>query len=575
MRNAKRYQFVRKRTGGRKSILEIVKTRLKNEEDRRKIMIRKDSKQQCGSGWSQRKNVFCRPAAWIMAATLAVVSLTGCSKDSGEQERTVSKSGETLSQAKEPEGEMPKVTILTNINVDTEGTDVNDNDYIKYIEEQTGIDIEFINDASSNYPQKLNTVMASNNIPDAVMLMGDTQRTDLARFAEEELLIPLDSYIDEYSNLKNNIKQEAWDVTKYDGQVYAVPFQRYDSSPYMTFLRKDWLEALSIDPEKDMVTIEDWYHVLKRFVEEDPDGNGEKDTYALTATTSGTHFTNFTFLDSFGAAKAKFVDGELLPNYILPEYKEWLKFMHKLYEENILDSNFIVDDPSTLWDKVTGGKYGGFLWFWGLTEYQSKGYDRSELVAVKPPVHEDGSEASYVYSSPNRHMMAITSACEHPEYLLKLWNWACSEDGGIFTFAGLEGKDYDIKDGSIILKEDRKGKNIGWRQLTLGVQFPNVDQEPVYGIMEQNFGEQGIRDLMLSNECGSYNELDLYCPIFTQLQKYDLNKSVQEFTDKAITGAVDIDSEWDNYVAGWRKAGGDEKIRLSTEWYLSSEYSQE
>jgi len=34
-----------------------------------------------------------------------------------------------------------KVQILVNINVDTEGTDVNDNDYIHYIEEKTGVDI--------------------------------------------------------------------------------------------------------------------------------------------------------------------------------------------------------------------------------------------------------------------------------------------------------------------------------------------------------------------------------------------------------------------------------------------------
>ncbi len=518
------------------------------------------------------KNYSRRIAALSMSIFLAAGVLAGCKAGEGAKEPAASQPDGSPDSQPTTQEERPKVTILTNINVDTEGTDVNDNDYIRYIEEQTGIDIEFINDTSSNYPQKLNTIMTSNNIPDGVMLMGDTQRTDLARFAEEELLLPLDSYIDQYPNLKENIKKEAWDVTRFDGKIYGVPFQRYDSSPYMTFLRRDWLEKLNIDPEKDLVTIEDWYQVLKRFVEEDPDGNGQDDTYGLTATTSGTHFTNFTFLDSFGAAKAKYVDGELLPNYMLPEYKEWLKFMHKLYEEKILDPNFIVDDASTLWDKVTGGKYGGFLWFWGLTEYQSKGYDRKELVAVKPPVHKDGSEASYVYSSPNRHMMAITTACENPEYLLKIWDWACSQEGGIFTFAGLEGKDYDLQDGKIVLREDRKGKNIGWRQLTLGIQLPNVDKEPVFGIMEQNFGQQGMEDLMLSNQCGSYNELDLYCPVFTQLQKYDLAKPVQEFTDKAITGAIDIDAEWDNYVAGWRKAGGDEKIRLSTEWYLGSEY---
>lgn len=499
---------------------------------------------------------------FILASVMMASLLAGCSG---------AKNGDS-SNDKKDSTQRPKVTILTNINVDTEGTDVNDNDYIKYIEEQTGIDIEFINDTSSDYSQKLNTVMASSNLPDAVMLMGDTQRSDLARFAAEEMFISLDDYIDDFPNLKANIKQESWDVTKYDGKIYAVPFQRYDSSPFMTFMNRSWLEKLNINPETDLVTIDDWYNVLKRFVTEDPDGNGVDDTYGITATSSGTHFTNFTFQDSFGAAKAKFVDGELLPNYILPEYKEWLIFMNKLYTEGILDPNFIVDDPSTIWDKITTGKAGSFLWFWGLTELQSMGFDRTTMVAVRPPVKKDQSEASYVYSSPNRHMMAITSDCENPENVLKIWDWATSVDGGIFTFAGLEGKDYDKKDGNIVLKEDRKGKNIGWRQLTLGVQLPNVDKEPIYGIMKQSFGEQGMHDLMLSNETGSYNELDLYCPIFEELLKYDFMKSVKEFTDKAITGAIDIEAEWDNYVASWRKAGGDEKIRLSTEWYINSEY---
>lgn len=472
--------------------------------------------------------------------------------------------------------EKPVVTILTNINVDTEGTDVNDNDYLHYIEDQVGIDIQFINETSSTaYPQKLNTLMASNELPDGIMLMGDTQRSDLARLAEEEMLLPLDDYLDDYPNLKSQLKQEAWDVAKYNEHIYAIPFQRFDSSPYMTFIRRDWLEALNIDPEKDMNTIEDWYNVLKRFVEEDPDGNGQKDTIALTSTSSGTHFTNFTFLDSFDAAKAAYVDGELLPNYIRPEYKEWLHFMNKLYSEGILDPSFIVDDPSTLWDKVSSGKYGGFLWFWGLTEYQSLGYDRTDFVAVKPPLKEDGSEASYIYSSPARHMMAITADCEHPEYLLKLWDWACSVEGGVFVYAGLEGKDYDVVDNEIVLKDDRKGKNIGWRQLTLGIQNPNVSEAPLYDILCQNYGETGMNDLALSNEVGAYNDLDLYCPIFPDLQKYDFTKSVQEFTDKAIIGAIDIDAEWDNYVNNWRSAGGNEKIKLATEWYVNSEYYNE
>jgi len=460
-----------------------------------------------------------------------------------------------------------KVQILVNINVDTEGTDVNDNDYIHYIEEKTGVDIEFINEATSAYyPQKLNTMMASNQLPDAVMLMGDTQRSDLARLAYEGLLMPLDDLLVDYPNLTTELKPEAWEICKYDGKTYAVPFQRYDSSPYMTFVRKDWLEKLNINPE-DVVTIDDWYQMLKRFVEEDPDGDGEKNSFGIVSTTSGTHFTNFTFLDSFGAAKAKYVDGELLPNFLLPEYKEWLRFMHKLYIEGILDPEYIVSSDSVFWEKIGSGKYGTFLWFWGLQEYLSKGLSRDDLVAMKPPVKADGSDASYVYSSPNRHMMAITADCKHPEAVLKIWNWACSEEGGIFLYAGVEGKDYSVVDGNITMFDDRKGKNLGWRQLTLGIEQPNAAREPYRSILSQSFGDLGMEHLRLSGEYGSYNTLELYCPIFTELSQYDLTSPVAEFVDKVITGELDLDAEWDNFVANWRKAGGDLKIKLSTDWY--------
>jgi putative aldouronate transport system substrate-binding protein len=468
----------------------------------------------------------------------------------------------------------PKIVILTSINVDTEGTDVNDNDYINYIRDTINVDIEFINDGTTNYRQKMNTMLAGNQPLDAFMLMDVYQRIDLARWAGEGALMPLDDVLPKYGkDLLANIKDAAWKITKHDGKIYAVPFQRYDSTPYMTFVRKDWLERLRIDPEKDLVTIDDWYNMLKRFVTDDPDGNGRNDTAGIISTTSGTHFTNFTFLDSFGAARAKYVNGELLPNYMLPEYKEWLKFMNKLYNEKILDQEFIVASGSAMWDKLAEGKYGAFLWFWGLQEYLSKGLDRANLVAVSPPVRADGSKASYVYSSPNRHMMAITADCKNVEAVMKFFNWSCTEEGGVFLYAGLEGKDYTRVNGKIELKPDRRGKNLGWRQLTLGVQQPNVDKEPYRSILAQSFGDLGMQHLAKATSCGAYNELELYCPVFEELSQYDFNKPVAEFTDKAITGAINIDAEWDGYIRNLRRMGGDRKIQLSTEWY-NGEYKK-
>ncbi|GHT64338.1 hypothetical protein FACS1894110_03790 [Spirochaetia bacterium] len=112
--------------------------------------------------------------------------------------------------AEDSAAELPKITILTSINVDTEGATVNDNDYINYIRKTVGVDIQFINDGTANYRQKMNTMLASNEPFDALMLMANYQRIDLTRWASEGMLLELDEYLPKYAPLLlSNLKQAA------------------------------------------------------------------------------------------------------------------------------------------------------------------------------------------------------------------------------------------------------------------------------------------------------------------------------------------------------------------------------
>ena len=503
----------------------------------------------------------CLTAMLLLAAAVAgcgkqeVPAETGKEAESGTSADTKQKASENGAR---------KVVFLNGLSGNTEGEDPAENDYVHYIEEQVGIDLELIT-GNVDYEQKVNTMMLSKTPPDMVLL---NTREEMTRWASEDMLLPLDDYLKEYPELMDNIKNEAWELCKYDGKIYGVPMQRNDPTPFLTYVRKDWLDNLGINPD-DVKTIDDWYQMLKRFVTDDPDGNGIDDTYGLASSYGWgqPEMTLRMFLDSFGAARDKIVDGELRPFYILPEYKEWLKFMNKLYEEKILDPEYLVTSQTQMWEKVASGKYGTFFYFWGLQEYLGKNLPRENLVAMAPPLRNDGSEAKYIYISPIRHMVSLSADCEDPKAALDMLNWAFTEEGGTFIYAGLEEKDYDVIDGQIKIKEDRMGKNVGWRQLTLGIQNPNIEKEPLKSIMEQNNGELGIEHLLLSNKYGDYNELQMLCPAFEELTQYDLNKPVAEFADKAITGSIDIDAEWDNYVSSWRKAGGDLKIQLSTEWY--------
>jgi hypothetical protein len=131
--------------------------------------------------------------------------------------------------------------------------------------------------------------------------------------------------------------------------------------------------------------------------------------------------------------------------------------------------------------------------------------------------------------------------------------------------------DYAKKaDGGIDIKEDRRGKNTSLRFIQLGTQKPKIDTPLLQDLMQQAWGNTGLSFLNKSTVSGGYDEIDMLTPYFPELSLYDLDAPVLEFRDLAVMGKVDIDAEWDNYVRRWRTAGGDEKIRLTTEWYNSN-----
>lgn len=74
----------------------------------------------------------------------------------------------------------------------------------------------------------------------------------------------------------DNVSEANWDVTVgLDGEHYGIPFSR---QAFVTMVRKDWRESLDLPvPE----TWEDLTALAEAFATQDPDGDGEDDTYGM------------------------------------------------------------------------------------------------------------------------------------------------------------------------------------------------------------------------------------------------------------------------------------------------------
>jgi putative aldouronate transport system substrate-binding protein len=308
---------------------------------------------------------------------------------------------------------------------------------------------------------------------------------------------------------------------------------------------------------------------MRAFTYNDPDGNGADDTYGYFGQGDTILLWTWAFAPAFGAGQTKMVNGEIQPPYIQPEWAQWLKYMNRLYKDGILDPDFVTSNNQAQQEKASSGKYGAWLFFWHITEQISRSIPRETWTPIAPPLGPDGKQSHYLYGGPLRQWIGISADSEHADKVLQILDWGLSQDGGRYVQAGLEGMDYDIVNGDVVIREDRKGVSFAWRRAMLGLERNNLEGQ--YGeLVAQVWGELGTQWLEYSNQWGAYDEIGLLLPAFPETVDYDLQAQANEFVYQAILGQVDIDAEFDDWVTDWRASGGDIWIEKATQYYLEN-----
>ena len=202
------------------------------------------------------------------------------------------------------------------------------------------------------------------------------------QFADHGLLEPLDGYIEEWRDYQEGrINKSVLDMCRgADGKVIGIAAARM--GPFFWVVRRDWLERLGLEAP---TTWEEARRVWQAFTHDDPDGNGEDDTYGFMIsmqTTGGTHLTRLLpFMLAAGVFWYGFDDrGEVIPTFNTPEAARVLKFIKECYEEGLFGADvmnrvekqsvgylFMIEDAAGMawgyppdWYKSVAVKYGKY-----------------------------------------------------------------------------------------------------------------------------------------------------------------------------------------------------------------------
>ena len=229
------------------------------------------------------------------------------------------------------------------------------------LEDYTGLKIDFswIPDASKE--EKINAALASQSLADIVSL-SDMTNSSVRNALNSGMFWDVKGYLKDYPNLAK-ISKDRLAAATMDGHVYGVPVQK-PMARYGVLVRQDWLDNLGLEVPH---TVEDLEKVAQAFTENDPDGNGKKDTVGIVERNESFN-VGFKSLSGYFGAGCDFavVDGKVVPSFMQDEFTEAMEWMHNIYQQGWMNSDFSVMAKNDQKDYIIQGK-GGIV-FSGLME---------------------------------------------------------------------------------------------------------------------------------------------------------------------------------------------------------------
>lgn len=516
----------------------------------------------------------------------------------------------------DPYGKYDETVVLTSVrSFETseklpDGDTPENNQYTRYVKDMLNIDVQYIwTSSSADYDQKVNLSIASNDIPDAMVV----NLSQLTQMVEANQLADL---TDAYNNyVSPSVKQMmdssngiALKAVTFDGKIMAIPALTVPDDGYqLMWIRKDWLDKLGLPIPK---TVDEIEKTAQAFVSQNVSGYETGTIGILGPQNGGVLYADFqrpsngmfAFDPIFSAYRAypgfwiKDADGKVAYGAIQPETKAALAKLADLYKKGLIDPEMGVRKDSAA--PIAAGNVGiyfGEWWngYWPLPD-AIKNDPTANWQAYAVPLDENGYWNPH-QGTPATSFVVVRKGYEHPEAAMKIVNLFNRDeskfdltkgslanevlripqamyDEGNVTYQALmdvladKAKPEDFKDPKYapykLLADD-----VTKIKLVKGEPITNMDIQ--YWTPEADFSAWSRMYSILVGNGAIYNPIggkdnvnvvfsETYATTPTMIDKWaNLKKMEDETFLKIILGAAPLDS-FDKFVADWKAQGGDE-----------------
>lgn len=420
-----------------------------------------------------KKRVLCA----LLAASMVACSVTGCGSAEGKgasatpssaAESTVSTaSTDASSSAREsqvkdtPSGEETYLAsenpLTLSVHMGTKDSGVFDNDWaiFKKAAEMTNVTLEgTLPDTVGDFSETFSLVMASGDIPDIMQALAK----DFLEYGPEGAFLPLNDLIEEnaphlkaFLDENPDVKSAASDM---EGNIWFIPFIADGKAEKGWFIRKDWLEKLNLEEPK---TVEELHTVLTAFVNDDPNGNGQKDEVGFFHRNTSIGIEGLMALWN-GFIGFRAFDGKVVYGPMESDYGVAMENMAQWYKEGLIDKEIFTRGGKArdilLADNLGGLTHDFFASTGGYNDQLSDKIEGFAFDPMLPPADVDGvvKEPSARDRAKN-YGWGIAYTNPDPVATIRYFDFWFTEEGRRMANFGIEGDTYTMVDGQPIFTD--------------------------------------------------------------------------------------------------------------------------
>lgn len=479
---------------------------------------------------------FKRVSAWMLTLTMVMGCFAGCgSKDTAK---------ETGSEKENGEGGVVELSFYNADGKEDPWTDP----VAEALTEATGVKLKTEYPVSSD-DQKVALMIAEQEYPDMIFAKGDA-----GSLIDAGALIDMTDLIEEYGpNIKklygdelDKLKYSKEDPSIYQLSSYGVGGQIYKSSGTA---QMQW-DVLKENDYKIPESLEEYETMLKNYMEAHPTTEDGMETIGITLSASDWHWMITLGNPSGYIAEGAPDNGEWLIDennqavykYRSEKIREYFKWLNRMYNEGILDSEFATQTHEDYIAKIASGRVLSLLdTDWDYADGEKVLIADGKLGKTYAPLpltmDKDTKCATLMYQGlTTGYGVGISKDCEDPVAAIKFLDYICSDEGQVLVNWGIEGENYFVDENGKRYRTEEEvaeaNSNTDY-QKTTGVGF-HTYPFPCYGNGVEDSTGNTYTPTSKETVMAEYNEeqkaaceawgTDLLVDVFPQADEFEVPK---------------------------------------------------